>query len=217
MRDTRIFVAPTLCGCEVTLAADWTDADPEVGGKSYRHPIPGTITAVTDAHPCALHSVLPTTPLPADPYHGSPGYLKVPPSPTDDERFYIHLYRFGGQSFRPDTCGCRLYQSVDRLDPTVRRVVKHQRHTLRCLDHDDDDDDGTDALENSTRKSRLVARLQQQFPALAVEDISVTFTKTGPRQRRLTVRLPTLTNGQRQNLQTWVDANVGANKVTVTA
>lgn len=192
---------PAMCGCVLAIDADWPGA-PE-GGVSYRHPIPGTIRSIAIVAVCAAHDSLRTDPLPTDPWYGCRGYMTVPASPTEAERLYIALYRYGGQKVRLDTCGCAIYEVTDRAGgaPTRRG---HVRHRVRCAAHDDDNDDGRDALADNDRKNQIVARVAA---ALGLPPENVVVTWAGARRTRVaTVTLVGASPAQRAQLQTFADS-----------
>ena len=201
---------PAMCGCALAITARWPQAP--VGGVSYQHPVPRTITRVEIVNVCAAHDSLRTGPLPADPYYGARGYMDVPASPTEAERLYIALFRFGGQRLRLDTCGCALYVVTDRAGGNVSRRP-HPRHTVKCAQHADDDDDHTDARDDNSRKNRLLDRAATLF-GLDRDAITWRFEGRG-RQRVFRVTLTGATPQQKATAQAWADANVGAGRVVV--
>lgn len=203
-----------MCGCALSVRAQWPSA-PDAG-VSYRHPVPGTITAVALANTCAAHDGLRTAALPADPYFGARGYLALPEDRstlTEAERLYVHLFRFSAQVARLDTCGCRIYEVHDRggAEPRARRA--HAKHTVKCAVHDDDDDDHTDARADNSRKQRILERASN---ALGLPAESIRWQFSGARRTRtLTVTLVGGTVQQQTQAQNWADANLGAGRVIV--
>ena len=139
---------------------------------SFQHPIPKTIRGVKISTVCAAHDHFRTDTLPADPYGGAPGYLNpIPASPTEAERLYVRLYRYTGQTFRPDTCGCRIAMCLDRFDVEPEKVHKHPKHTHKCSAHETDDDQHTAAREENKRVSIALAKVRERFKDLTDEDV----------------------------------------------
>ena len=218
IRATRIWICPALCGCELRIAASWVDAQPDEDGTgravSFRHPVPNTLTDVTVVSVCVEHAALTTAPFPADPYYGALGYIRpVPANPTEGERLYIHLFRFTGQKFKPDTCDCRLYQHVDRANNVVAEPRRHVKHSLKCQHHVDDTDAGTAARENSARRSRLKDRLEN-FMAKNGAEYTLAYRTDGG-ARVLYATIMNITVLQRTQAQAWADTHVGPGLVVV--
>jgi len=129
-KDTRRWASPALCGCELDITATWPD-EPEADGVENRHPIPFTITDIQVASVCLEHEAWETEPVGADPYMGSPGYIKVPVSPTKAENLYIHLFKLTGQKVKK-ACGCVDYECHYRDGQTPHVKLEHPKHTKVC-------------------------------------------------------------------------------------
>lgn len=209
-----IWKCPALCGCELSITANWATPPVLEDGRrvSYQHPIPRTITNIAIEAVCAEHDALRTAPFPADPYFGSPGYLPIPETPTEAERLYIHLFRYVGQRVRPRTCQCRMCEVHDRAGTAMRRVA-HRLHTRKCSEHLDDDDQHTNARENASRLDRLLNRAATTF-GLNVDDLAWEFRRVAG-QRVLHITLTGATAQQKTQAQTWADANIGVGRVVV--
>ena len=224
-RDTRIWICPALCGCELRIHAEWVDPTATQEDNrlvSHRHPIPGTVRSVEIQSVCTAHDALRTAALPEDPYFGSPGYLRIPAGQrtqweaalTEAERLYVHLFRYSAQRNRPDTCGCRICEVHDRSGQEGLRRVQHRQHTRKCRSHEDDDDQHTNALENAARKNRLLNRLKNQFPSVTDDNVTWEFQRT-PQGRVFHINPTSLTPAQKASVQNWADTNVGAGRVVV--
>ena len=187
---TAIWVCPALCGCRLSLDADWVK-QPEPGGDiSYQHPIPKTIRTLSIEGVCAAHDHFRTDALPADPYGGSPGYLNpVPVSPTEAEKLYIQLFRYTGQRWKPDTCGCRIALCVDRFGAEPVKINQHPKHSMKCRHHEADDDQHIAARENHDRKNAAVAKLKEKFDFLTDDDIAWSFDDATRILRLKTIKL----------------------------
>jgi hypothetical protein len=226
VRESRIFICPALCGCELRMEATWVDdqaaRDAQNRAVSYRNPVPGTIFSIAIEAVCAAHDALRQEPLPEDPYFTATGYLLIPEGRraqweaalSEAERLYVHLFRYSAQKLGPDTCGCRIAMVHDLSGREAARCVQHHRHTRRCREHRDDDDQHTEALENYSRKARVLARLRQAVPSVTDNDFVCTFDRAGGRRvLRLTVVGPSA--AEKASLQAWCEANVGAGRVVV--
>ena len=218
IRATRIWICPAICGCELNIAASWVDPAPDDDGSgravSFRHPVPNTITGVTVVSVCVEHAPMTTAPFPPDPYYGALGYIRpIPVSPTEGERLYIHLYRYTGQTLKPDTCDCKLYQPVDRGTNVVDLPRRHGKHSRKCQHHTADTDAGTAARENSQRKARLLARVTN-FMAKNEAEFSWRY-QTDAGVRVLYVTILNITVTQWNQAQAWADTNVGPGLVVV--
>lgn len=218
IRATRIWICPALCGCELSISASWMDAQPDDDGTgravAFRHPVPQTITGITVVNACLEHAPMTTAPFPADPYYGALGYIRpIPVNPTEGERLYIHLYRYTGQTLKPDTCDCKLYQPVDRATGTVNTPQRHTKHSRKCAHHPADDNAGTAARENSQRKARLVDRVTNFLLKSETEFSWGYRTENGVRVLYVTILNITVT--QRNQAQAWADTNVGPGLVVV--
>lgn len=79
MDDTRIWICPALCGCEIEMNAFWTDELIMQGDKkvSYRHPACWTIRDMKIINACVGHEHYKSSPLLEDPYFGAWGYLRL--------------------------------------------------------------------------------------------------------------------------------------------
>jgi len=209
----RIWICPALCGCELRLTALWPDvADADGTGRAvaFAHPVPGTITAVSVVAVCPVHTSLQTDPFPAVPFYGSPGYLPIPATPTAAERLYIHLYRYSGNLWKPDTCGCSVYYCHDRARSESSTTPQHHRHTKKCVHHVADTNDHAGAKENNSRKNRLVERA---ITFLNKQDAEFSWAYDANRVLQFTIL--NITVQERNAAQSWADTNVGAGRVNV--
>ncbi len=216
--DTRIWLCPALCGCELSITASWVDdqADNDGTGRavSFRHPVPNTITNIVVENACVEHTPLRTAPFPADPYFGALGYIRpIPANPTEGERLYIHLYRYTGQVLKPDTCDCRLYQHADRATRTLAVPKRHHKHSRKCQHHLTDTDDGTTARENSQRKAQLFDRAVNVLLKNEAEFSWEYRVEGGVRVLYFTIL--NITPTQRNQAQAWADTNIGPGRVVV--
>ena len=129
--ETRNWVCPTLCGCELNITAEWL-SPLSPGERSYQHPKPGTITTVTIGTVCAAHAHFQTDPPLDETYSGEmSGYL-LRPTTTEAERLYVGLMRYSGTLYRPDTCGCHNYQVWDRTATEPLKTLQHALHSSKC-------------------------------------------------------------------------------------
>ena len=162
MRRMITWVCPKMCGCEININADWSNDPVDYNGasSSFQHPIPYTITEMSIKNVCAEHASLTTAELPADPYNGCPGYIKLPiDNPTEAQKLYIQLYRYNGQRLKPDTCGCKIYQVWDDIAQVIS-VTPHP-NTVKCPRHQADDALHTQAFTDSRMKQRVSQLLLQ--------------------------------------------------------
>ena len=175
MSENRIWICPALCGCEIELVADWSEPityDALGRSVSYRHPIGYTITNLTIINVCAAHDSYKTDPLPKDPYGGAPGYMSIPVNPTEAEALYIRLYQYSGGTWKPDTCGCTIYQCSNRfLDDS--KHLEHSIHTKRCKFHSNDIDHSVVIKENSDKE--LIKQQIKDDYGLTDDDIKWSF------------------------------------------
>lgn len=171
--DKRTWVCPCLCGCELTITAQWVKA-PEAENKSFQHPIPRTIAKIELGVTCSDHESLKTTPIPEDPYGGAPGYFDPALAGSEAERLYVHLFRYTGQTLKPDTCGCKVYESHDRLGNEAVRRPEHVKHTRRCRRHADDLDHSA-CIGDNRLKNETVRTIIEAHPSLTAEDVKWDF------------------------------------------
>ncbi len=134
------WLCPTLCGCRIRIEAKWLEGDIQPDGTSFRHPIPFTIRKTELIQCCAEHR--PALQYNTEEIHQHifakktgftrdelmvrnvwsnkvqvAGYLNYPIyNPTPAECLYTYLWRYCGNLWRPDTCGCHIYKSFDRFD-----------------------------------------------------------------------------------------------------
>ena len=158
MLGSYTWTCPRLCGCLLNIDADWAKAPSVVDGASlqYQYPVPNTVKSINIVVVCPAHAHFVTDAPIADETYGGEmrGYLWRPPV-TDGEKLFVALTRYAGQRFKPDTCGCRIFECVDRVTK-LKTVHPHPTHTRRCAAHRLDDDAHTAAYENWRRKNTVV-------------------------------------------------------------
>ncbi len=156
--ELGMWECPTLCGCRILLDAKWLDGDIQPDGLSYRHPIPFTIRYLELEHCCEEHrpalqynvagiyehvfakktsfsrSELQTVRNEWGNKIQVSGYLNYPIyNPRPVERLYTYLWRYCGNVWRPDTCGCQIYKSFDRFDTEKsEKFHEHPLHSQWC-------------------------------------------------------------------------------------
>ena len=134
------------------------------------------VTLLKAAHPY-VEVLDPDAPAPRD-----------PATLTKAERLYVCLWCCQGQVWRPDTCGCVIYQTYDRRDPNAKtQCCKHHHHTQKCRHHRNDTDDHAQAVAENRAKNEDVGVLLAKYPDLTHDDIVWSFDA----RRRLTVSAPT--------------------------
>jgi len=210
------WICPSLCGCVLTIDAQWSDDIQNVVGinTSYRHPVPFTIKSILVKSVCPTHTPLMTTDILADPHFGCPGYLCVGPvcthldqngvsqhtpkanaSLNQSEKLYVHLFKYGSTTLKLDTCNCRVVHVSDKSDSTIA-PVNHPLHTKKCIFHTSDSDH-VFALTENKNKNKLVAESMAQFPNLKHEDITWSFDGS----RKIKLSIPSLTVGEKASLR----------------
>lgn len=195
MQDTRIWISPALCGCEIEMDAYWTDkpiVDAQGRKTSYLHPSNGSMENLRIVNVCATHDHFRTDPFPADPYYGCIGYLPIkgrehvmwpvhpltekalvwtdPLTATEAERLYVQLGRYDGGTERLLTCGCSISVVSDRETGT-RVFVEKPGHTIRCDAHKDDTDHSIAKAEQADVEKMVQHLVQSKFKELT--DIQV--------------------------------------------
>ena len=212
MVESRTWICPALCGCELHITANWSSVA-EAGGRSYQHPAPGSLTTLAITAVCAVHDHFRTDPPIVDQTYGGEmaGYL-LRSAVTETEKLYVALTRYTGQRLRPDTCRCRIYEHRDRTTSTSTQVAVPPKHTMKCVHHLLDDDQHTTAFENMRRKNQTLGRLREQIAALTDDDIAWAFDD-GTRVLRVTAR--GLTPPQRNALQAWCNVTLGPGLVVI--
>lgn len=191
MRDRRIWIAPTLCGCAISMLADWAAAQPELDdqGRAISHafPAPFTATGLGIIAACDAHRPAVDADPAVDPWPGQRGYLRdeaahaaylaaggdqgtAPlfrlPDPTPAEKLFTRFWGVTRRVCHLDTCHCEVVLYTDPLvDPAAEVVVRHpdSRH---CTLHLDDDHQHTRALKEN------VARLTAWHHLLADPDLT---------------------------------------------
>lgn len=183
----------------------WTGAADDDGtGRlvSFRHPTGPCITKIVPRVVCPAHAHFLTDPLIADPTYGGemagylftvdlaarPGQRLTPRAPTTPaENLYVGLSRYTGQTWRPDTCRCKIYQMSDRTTPASQTVAPHVVHTHKCSPHAADDDAHSQAIAECVAKNDAVKAVTDLHSDLTAEDVEWSFND----QRELTVSAPT--------------------------
>ena len=185
MIDTRIWICPKLCGCEISITADWVKEREAGRNVSYQHPKPFTITDIEIVDVCAEHNHFKTDPPITDETYGGEmrGYLGRVPN-TEAEKLYIALTRYRGQRWKPDTCDCRIYDCVDCTN-NLHTFIRHTKHTRKCEDHRNDDGEHTRAREENKLKNDALGVLKKDATLIDIEP-SWSFNQ----QRNLVIRLP---------------------------
>lgn len=150
MQETRTWVCPKLCGCELKITAQWASEVKE-DGKMYQHPVGFTITYISIENVCAEHLPL-TESIGPDPYGGKPGYIKLPINdPTPAQCLYVNLYHCHGSRHRL-LCGCQWYEYCDKHDiDNTRETKEHPHKTVRCEDHANEIDFSKAILEHNIK------------------------------------------------------------------
>lgn len=220
-RATRIWICPALCGCEIRLTADWVKdvADDDGSGRavSYQHPVPFTARTAEIVATCPTHDPLRATPLPADPYGGCPGYVRLPlPTPTEALVLYVHLYRYTGQRMTPTTCKCRIYEARDRFAPTDTPVQRpaHAKHSRHC-EHHQGDTGHVRAMEEHKRMNDTLNEAMARVSSMNEDRFAWSYEPDGAGGRRLRVTLVSTTTPQRNAVQVWADARFGVGRVVI--
>lgn len=190
------------------MRATWVDDEATIDSQnrsvSYRHPKGRTISKLEILSVCATHDFLRTAPVEKNPYGGSPGYVDVPENPTEAEKVYIGLFRYGGQNFQPDTCDCVLHMVTDRLDPNSVTLMEHAEHTRRCEFHVDDVSHER-ALGENKLKSDAVNTIRAARPDLiGGDDILWSFDS----KRALILDLPKLDDSEKAAVASLLSAEV---------
>lgn len=138
--------SPSLCGCELKITGDF--ADP-VGGVSYAHPTPYTITDIEIINVYNEHKRFSEyMALDENDFFDDDqqyrGYLKYPiKDPTPAECLYTYLYTHSGQIHRMG-CGCCAYVSTKRnargehIEGSIKYHDYHPLHTKHCKRHHND-------------------------------------------------------------------------------
>lgn len=152
--------SPSLCGCQLTITADWLDGTVN-NGVAYAQPKAGTITNIQIVNVCAVHQGI-------NSFDTSCGYMAVPAGPSPDQCLYSVLCRNTGQVIRPDTCGCTVYQYADRTTTADPVSITHPVHTVNCARHVGDT--GVSAVNDNKVKNYVVAQIIAQYPSLTVTD-----------------------------------------------
>ena len=116
-----------------------------------------------------------------------PPGVRDPMTVTEAERVYIHLSRYAGQRWRPDTCGCVMYQVVDQFTGKVV-AVPHAQYTRKCKHHRNDDDTHTQAVAENRAKNEDVAAMLALHPTLTADEVVWSFDAS----RRLLVSAPSV-------------------------
>lgn len=172
MRDTRIWICPKLCGCELKITAEWAGKAVTEGGRkiSYQHPRPQTIKSLEIENVCSDHESFKTEQIDneilfrylcAGPtcYHPKPdGEPKHAPKPfnelTEAEQLYINLTRYIGTQWVVPTCKCKVAITADSLSGEHIKL-EHPIHTGRCKFHTNDTGHVKAEGEYRTHKSVL--------------------------------------------------------------
>lgn len=187
--------SPSLCGCEFSIVANWTQAPQKENGVfvSYQHPIPFSILSIEVVNLCPNDAAaINAWTLPADPYNGAPGYLKVPPNPTNPEKAYIYLYRYSANLHRLDTCDCKTYNYFDRFDAAnTQGYIPHPVHTEKCSFHVGDYDDHAIALTEMRVKNLVLGVIAEEYPF--AKDVTWTYDD----ERTLVITAPDLSDQEK--------------------
>ena len=182
--DTRIFIPPTLCGCELSITAKWTTEAETVDGRkvSYKHPTPFTITGIEIVNVCAEHDVYRTS-VPTDPYWDldtepvgktSSGYICIgdtcvhpnkqgepkhsnPKSVaelSEGEKVYVNLWRFTGMK-KTFKGSCDCEAFICDSKEGQQVFRNHPKHSKKCRHHKEDDENCTIADSESRLKQEI--------------------------------------------------------------
>lgn|SRR3990167_315718 len=213
MAQTRTFVPPPLCGCELQITADWA-TDP-IDGKMYQHPASSptnnTIKDIQIVSQCATHAGWETA-LNGDPFALRRGYMPLPATPTQGEILYMNLWAFDGSKTKLDTCECEIATVGDRSDNSTK-IHQHPKHSKKCKYHIADDNNHTQALSECKLKNDTLAEIKKDYPELLYDEkdaegniIGQEFKKgvmawKFDEQRNLEIYLPTLTKNKKDAFQ----------------
>lgn len=173
--ETRIWIAPPLCGCEISLTAQWVgpiDIDDRGREVSYRHPIPFTITELAIMSTCPAHDALRHADPTVDPWPDRPGYLRRPlVNPSEAALLYMGLWGENGQSQELDSCGCVIHYIQSETAGDII-VVHHPKHTIKCRHHRRDDAKHSAAFADNATLNALRAAIMadDQLAEDAVDD-----------------------------------------------
>jgi len=220
--DIRIWISPSLCGCEIEINAMWAvEAITDEQGRkvSYQHPVPFTVQGLEIKNVCADHQSILSQPIDETPFQDfntdgtlrpqQRGYLKLPiAEPTDAEKLYVGIYSIRGQKFIPDTCECEIYEIVEN---GVIRAEKHPTQTKKCECHEDDDDQHTEVYKENIEKSKAINAVMEAETKLKAEDIRFSFDE----DRNLTLIINNTEVQDITILQDAVDDELGINKVRI--
>ncbi len=148
MASIATWIPPSLCGCKLSIKADWTDGS-IVDGLSYRHPKAFTITAIDIINVCDQHKPN-TLAMPdvsglyeVDNMTGGMvqrrGYLAHPiANPSHAQCLYQFLSQYGGQR-HSYPCGCSGHQFVDENKNVS--YLDHPINSQKCHAHKSDSQD----------------------------------------------------------------------------
>ena len=174
-----IWVCPSLCGCKIEMDGEFDHASLfyDAGTLStYKHPKPYTATSLNILSVCLAHIPLKTAPIDEAQFFDfnddlgelvqNRGYMKLPlVNATEAEILYVNLYRYTAQMWSPSSiCGCKLWQSWDRNDPTGNSMIIQKSHfTVRCRHHKNDTDDAVAVREECESVSKAISLLITTF------------------------------------------------------
>lgn len=200
MIDTRIFLPPTLCGCELQIRAEWIGEPENHNGNraSFKHPRPFSIDEIVILNVCAEHEIYKTE-LPTDPYwdlHTEPvgktssGYICVGdtcvhpdrqgepkhtnPKPyaslSEGEKVYINLWRFSGMK-KSYKGSCDCEAFICHSKEGEMSFKNHPKHTKKCRHHKEDDENCTVA-ESECRLKQEIENTLREDPT-QVDEVAV--------------------------------------------
>lgn len=181
--DTRIFIHPSLCGCEIKITAEWVESNSPIRdgqGRivTYQHPKALDsndhcyISNLEIVNTCALHDHLKSI---VPDYHGDfidgihpktglpyqvRGFLRhATVANTEAENLYTHFFVDHGWNHKSEFCPCIMhnYGKVNQVtgEAISRTYIKHPVHTIKCLVHANDTDDHQNCLAENALYSKV--------------------------------------------------------------
>jgi len=186
IQQTKNWVAPPLCGCELLITAEWTDEPTRGDGKRYQHPTGRTITAIEIVTVCPVHEAMitdaarfavQTATLFGDvklaikmagtdmALNQRQGYLNYPiANPTDAEVLYTLLWFYGTQT-QTLACGCVLAACHHKILGQIA-YYDHPLHAEKCECHVSDTADGKQACAEHVAPADVATAIMAAHPEL---------------------------------------------------
>lgn len=222
MPETRNWICPEMCGCELKIIGTWIFPIDYVSANPSR----GSVRSVDIVNVCDTHLPLLSQPIDETVFFsgddGNPildendqpiqvrGYLTYPiTNPSDGEKLYSYLSRYGIFFNTLDTCGCKTSDSVNGYDGTRRPVCHPQMK--KCKLHKADDDLLTQARDENVTKNYSIKAVIESDPSIREADVVWSFGKG----RKLDLSIPKATLQQKTTLQNAIDSQLGTGKVNL--